>query len=231
VANRAPIITEEWYHCYNRGVDKRTVFEGEDDCERFLMLLYLCNDRDRNTHVIDLELRHATLAGLLRYRSFERGAPLVDIGAYALMDNHLHLIVRQLTDRSVAQFMQRVFTGYTMYFNKKYERSGALFAGSYKSKHLNTDEYFKHALQYVLLNPVDLFEKDWKRGSGDIRTIEKQLRTYKYSSAPDFFGEKRPESSLVHDVRTEYFDRGPALSGMLRDAQQYYRETARQLER
>jgi REP element-mobilizing transposase RayT len=196
-----------------------------------LLLLYLCNDADSNTHVIDLELKHARLERMLDKRTIRRTTPLVDIAAYALMPNHLHFVIRQCTDGGLARFMQRVFTGYTMYFNKKYERSGALFAGSYKSKHLNTDEYFKHALQYVLLNPVELFEPHWKKGRGVLPGIEKQLRAYPYSSIPEFFDVKRPENCIVRDVRKEYFGRKPSLDAMLRDAQGYYRENAKYLDR
>jgi len=231
MGNRVPIATDEWYHCYNRGVDKRLVFMDEDDCERFLILLYLCNDEDSNTRIFNLELRHPRLAKLIARNSIIRGAPLVDIGAYAFMPNHLHFIMRQLSDRGLSRFMQKIFTAYTMYFNKKYERTGPLFSGAYKSKHIGTDEYFKHAIPYVLFNPVELIEPKWKTGSGDLSRIEKNLREYRYASAADFFGIKRPEGCIVYDIRNEYFDQLPSLSGMLRDAQAYYRENTKFLER
>lgn len=228
---REPIATDEWYHCYNRGVDKRLVFMDEDDCERLLVLLYLCNDADSTTHVVDLELKHVRLDSVMNRRTIVRTAPLIDIGAYAFMPNHLHIIGRQLADGGLPSFMQKVFTGYTMYFNKKYQRTGSLFAGTYKSKHLSTDEYFKHAVQYVLLNPVELFEPGWKQGRGITSTIEGQLRGYRYSSVPDFFGSKRPENCIVHDIRSEYFGKKPTLPAMLKDAQLYYRENAKYLDR
>ena len=95
MGNRVPIVADEWYHCYNRGVDKRTVFEDEDDYERLLVLLYLCNDEDANTRLFDLELRHVRLEKVLSRRPV-RGVPLVDIGAYAFMTNHVHFIIRKI---------------------------------------------------------------------------------------------------------------------------------------
>lgn len=231
MAYRMPIAVDEWYHCYNRGVDKRVVFMDEDDCERFLVLLYLCNDIDSTTHVIDLELKHVRLDDILARRTIMRTAPLVHIAVYALMPNHVHFVLRQCVDGGLSRFMQKVFTGYTMYFNKKNDRTGSLFAGSYKSKHLDSDEYFKHAIQYVLLNPVELFQPNWKKGQGLTSAIEKQLRAYRYASVPDFFGHKRPEACIVHDVRREYFDKVPTLAAMLRDAQLYYQENVKYLER
>ena len=231
MGNRIPIATDEWYHCYNRGVDKRQVFIDEDDYERFLLLLYLCNDEESSTRVVDLEMKQIRLAKVLEHRTITRTVPLVDIAAYACMPNHVHFIMRQISDGGLPRFMQKVFTGYTMYFNQKYERTGPLFSGAYKSKHIDTDEYFKHAIQYVLLNPVELVQPNWKKGMGDRSFIETQLLTYRYASVQDFFGGKRPEGKIVHDVRKEYFDRRPSLSAMLRDAQLYYRENARFLER
>lgn len=229
MGNRTPIVENEWYHCFNRGVDRRIVFQDEDDYERFLVLLYVSNDQDSNISISDLELRYATLEKVLK-RKRTRGAPLIDIGAYALIPNHIHLIARPLLGAGLSRFMQKVFTGYTMYFNKKYARTGALFSGTYKSKHLNTDEYFKHALQYVLFNPIELFEPNWKRGAGQLQRIERQLREYKYASVQDFLEIKRPERCIVHSVKEEYFERRPSLSNMLKDAQAYYRENSRYLD-
>ena len=223
MGNRQPIATNEWYHCYSRGVDKRIVCIDEDDYERLLVLLYLCNDEDSNTRIYDLELRYVRLSRLLERKSIIHGAPLVEIGAYAFMSNHVHFILKPLSDRGLSRFMQKVFTGYTMYFNKKYERTGSLFSGTYKSKHIDTDTYFKYALQYVLLNPIELFEPRWKTGHGDLSLIKKQLLSYRYASTSDFFGIKRPEGLIVHNILNEYFDKPPSLNAMLRDAQEYYR--------
>jgi len=230
MANRQPIVAAEWYHCFNRGVDKRLVFLDEDDCERLQALFYLCNEQHSSTHLIDLGLRHIRLEQLIK-RKVRRGLPLIDIGAYALMPNHIHLIARPLFDDTLSLFMQKVFTGYTLYFNKKYERTGPLFSGRYKSKHLDTDEYFKHAIQYVHLNPAELIEPNWKKGEGDIMKIEKELLEYRYASTRDFFGLSRPESHIIHDVRREYFDKLPKLKSMLHDAQAYYKENATFLDR
>ncbi len=229
MGNRVPISGGEWYHCFNRGVDKRRVFESEDDCERFLALLYACNDDESLTRLSDIGFTHLRLAKILKRRS-GRGAPLVDIAAYALMPNHVHFIVRPHADASLSKFMQKIFTAYTMYFNKKFDRTGSLFGGTYKSKHIKTDEYFKHALQYVLLNPVELVEPAWKRGKGDLRSLENALKAYPYASVPEFVSKKRPEGAIIYDVRDEYFDRQPSFASMLSDARAYYRENAKFLD-
>src|SRR3989344_2853321 len=132
MATRNPCSTGEWYHCYNRGVDKRVVFTEPDDYQRFITLLYTCNGTKQ------VWISNPTYHNLSSFLEddIDRGGPLVEIGAYALMPNHPHLVLKQMMDNGIARFMQKVFTGYTMYFNIKNERTGALFAGTYKYRHV-----------------------------------------------------------------------------------------------
>lgn len=222
MANRKPIEVGEWYHCYNRGVDKRKVFASHRDFERFMALMFTANGlsgkRAANAH------RKAGLRNLLDMEVPSGITPLVEIGAYCLMPNHVHFVVKEVTEGGIAAFMQKIFTGYTMYFNKRNERTGALFSGSYKSKHLSTDRYFKHAINYVHMNPVELYEPNWKQGAGNLGKIEEKLRAYKYSSLPDHTGEDRPEKRLLGSEVFSLFDAPTSLSTMLFDAQAYYRD-------
>ena len=219
MANRAPLSIDEWYHCYNRGTEKRTVFEEPRDYERFIALLYTSN----GTKPVRISDRRDTrLHSILSDKLINRGDSIVEIGAYALMPNHIHILVRQLKKNGIAHFMQKVFTGYTMYFNLKYKRTGGLFSGTFKSKHILDDRYLKKVTAYILLNPVELFELQWKKGGGNIKTIEKKLINYPYSSLPDFFNSSRPEKKISGTDWSMYYDTKPRLSRMLADAQEYY---------
>jgi putative transposase len=213
-------VTGEWYHCYNRGTDKRIVFEDITDYERFLTLLYVSN----GTNPIRIsDQRAGGLSVFLEDKSIDRGEPLVEIGAYALMPNHPHLVLKQIADDGIARFMQKVFTGYTMYFNLKNKRTGALFAGTYKSQHVPDDQYLKRVVAYVLLNPAGLFASEWKKGMMNLPLIEKQLLAYRYSSLQDFLGSGRQEKKIVSEM-DEYYDEKPTLNEMLSDAISYYQE-------
>ena len=121
----------------------------------------------------------------------------------------------------IAAFMQKIFTAYTMYFNKKNKRAGALFSGSYKSKHLYSDRYLKHCLAYVMLNPVELFEPEWKQGRAIIGNLRQRLIDYHFSSLPDFMNRKRPENKIVADLANLY-DHKPTLEEVLTDAHAYH---------
>jgi REP element-mobilizing transposase RayT len=217
---RTPLICEEWYHCYNRGVEKRKTYMLADDYDRFLALLYLCNTT-KTFHLSNY--RDVALHSILSDPTIDRGELLVEIGAYSLMPNHVHLVLRQMKDGGISLFMQKLFTAYTMYFNKRHYHSGPLFAGVYKSKHIKNDAYLKQVVPYVLLNAAELAEPQWKKGAGTIAIIEKKIREYPYSSLKDFFNTPRAENKLVVSM-DPYYDKKPTLRAMVTLAQQYYRE-------
>lgn len=222
MATRKPLAVGEWYHCYNRGVDKRKVFDAKKDYERFLLLMYSCNSL-KPFHTSDF--KDTRLTSMLVNASFERGESIVEIGAYTLLPNHLHFALKETQKNGIALFMQKVFTGYTMYFNKKYDRTGALFSGTYKSKHILDDRYLKQVIPYIHCNPIELFEPRWKEGGGNLKTIEKRLLQYPYSSLLDFLHIPRLQRVLLGTSIFEYFDSSLSMRTMLKNAQDYYRET------
>lgn len=181
----------EFYHIYNRGTEKRKIFLTHYDYERFLSLLYLANSEEP----VDLKRQGRTLSELLNQ---ERGEKLVDLCAYCLMPNHFHLIVKEVKEGGISKFIQKLTTGYTMYFNKMNERSGALFQGKFKSEHANDDRYLKYLIAYVHLNPVKLFQAEWKiKEISDRKGAERFLDQYRYSSFLDYCGQSRLENSLL----------------------------------
>jgi len=114
---------------------------------------------------------------------------LVDILAYALMPNHYHLLLRQRTEKGISLFMQKLAGGYTGYFNTKHERSGVLFQGKFKAKHVDEDSYLRHILPYIHTNAVDVFQKNWKKnGIAHPDRALRFLEKYRWSSYPDYLG-------------------------------------------
>lgn len=190
---RVPLADGEYYHIYNRGVEKRTVFTARADYERFLFDLYALNDRHpffnsqyhyRGSTSIE---RLATRARTLGER--QQRVTLVDLVCFCLMPNHYHLLLRQRGDDGVSLFMQKLGTAYTMYFNEKYQRSGALFQGRYKAIHVPRDRYFLPLSRYIHLNPLDTIEPRWKRmGIKSIPRARHFLLTYPWSSYADYVG-------------------------------------------
>src|SRR3989344_907844 len=142
----------EFYHIYNRGVDKRNVFEKPNDYNRFLFLLYLCNSFEH----VDLQKLFRQKKTFSEIFSLEIDKKLTTIGAYCLMPNHYHLLLRETSKNGISKFMQKLSTAYSMYFNIKRQRTGALFQGRYKARHIDNDNYLKYLFAYIHLNPIKI---------------------------------------------------------------------------
>ena len=200
MSRRVSFASGEYYHLYNRGVEKRTIYLDQTDYRRFSHLLYLTN----STKPIHLQKicpavaygRGRCLARIYRER---RPDTFVDILAYCMMPNHFHLLVRAKEDCGVSKFMQKLCTGYTMYFNRRHRRGGTLFQGKFQSTHADTDEYLKYLYAYIHLNPMELLQPDWKENRIQSPSAAKAfLDDYHHSSYLDYGGVSRTESVILN---------------------------------
>ena len=179
----------EYYHVYNRGTDKRKIFLDKADHERFVKLLYVANS-SKSVH-------------LSNYQGFAlleipKGNPIVNVGAWTLMPNHFHLLLKETEENGISEYLHKLLTGYSMYFNKKYRRKGVLFEGSFNAKHLDTDEYLKYQYAYIHLNPIGIIDSGWKEKKiKDKSAARKFIFSYPYSSLQDYAGESRTEAAII----------------------------------
>ena len=122
----------------------------------------------------------------------------MDIITYCLMPNHFHILVRETSEKGVSQFMQRLGTAYSSYFNKKYKRTGTLFEGPFKARLVDTEPYLLYLTSYIHLNPIKLIDPEWKKfGIKNVESAEKFLREYQSSSFIDYVGINRQESVIL----------------------------------
>jgi len=200
----------EYYHIYNRGVEKRKIFLDQKDHGRFVRLFYLANgDRPVVTRLVQG----------LPLDEIDVGNKKIAIGAYVLMPNHFHILVKEIKEGGATSFMEKLQTGYSMYFNKKNERVGPLFQGTFKAEHVSRDEHLKYLFAYIHLNPLKLVEPDWEKGGvKDIKNTRRYLEEYKYSSYPDYVGVSREEGRiLTPDEFPKYFSAPADFEGSLGD--------------
>jgi len=189
---KTTFATDCYYHIYNRGVEKRVIFQGNKDYKRFLLGL-----EEFNTS-LPTEIRSIQLPKT----EAEPPEKLVEIVCFCLMPNHYHLIIKQTVSNGITQFMHKLGTGYAMYFNKKWKRSGILFEGNFKAKLIETDEYLLHLSRYIHLNPVDMINSHWKEdGIKDTNRVKKFLLGYYWSSYPIYI--KKLTSHLISTEQIE----------------------------
>lgn len=149
MTRKVNFATGEFYHIYNRGVDKRTIFSDDYDMKRFFQSMEEFNVEKAIGSIYENSfLKKDQLGGGLGGEA----SKLVNFVCYCLNPNHYHFILEQVLDGGIEKFMQRIGTGYTMYFNNRYKRTGSLFQGVFKASHIDSNEYLLHSSVYVNLN-------------------------------------------------------------------------------
>ncbi len=134
----------EYYHIFNRGNNKRPIFIDDKDFSRFFQSMNEFNSIEPIGSIFENSFRKPLLGS--------SASKLVDFACYCLNPNHFHFILKQIVDNGIQKFMHRIGTGYTKYFNKKYDFSGSLFQGKYKAIHIDSNEYLLHLSAYINLN-------------------------------------------------------------------------------
>mgnify|MGYP001585595635 CR=1 FL=1 len=176
-------LTDKIYHIYNRGVEKRNIFLDNSDYTRFIHDLYEFNDTAPAG-------RFDRIKNTVRDRisdNIKKRQLIVEILAFCLMPNHYHLIIKQLVDGGISDYIQKIGIGYTAIFNRKYERSGVLFQGKTKAVAVETEEQLIHLPYYIHLNPLDLiFPNQKEKGISDWKKAEEFLMQYRWSSHLDY---------------------------------------------
>lgn len=142
-------VEQGFYHVYNRGVEKRAIFEDPRDYAVFLgyLMAYLSPP--------EKDSPSPTKRTVLSYVP-KNYHDTIELHAFALMPNHFHLLIKQTDERTMESFFRSLATRYSMYFNRHYGRVGGLFQGRYKAVIVTSDEQLVHLSRYIHMNPLSL---------------------------------------------------------------------------
>jgi len=196
---KVPLVFGEFFHIYNRGNSKQKIFIDDEDKDRFVKLLYLHNSKNK------INFRDDIIFNNIDAFDYERGESIVSIGAYALMPNHFHIYITSSPtpgvgeESNISLFMRKVCTSYVKYFNTKYNRTGSLFEGRFKSVHIDDEPQAMYLFAYIHLNPIKLIQYNWKEnGIGNISEAIQFLKSYKWSSLIDYLKIDRKENKILN---------------------------------
>lgn len=174
-----PLVTNEYYHVYNRGVERRPTYLRSSDYQEALsgMSYYRFKQPPQRLSYLkrlNPEIRADILSTLRQEEEI-----LVRIIAFCYMPNHFHLLLQQVAEDGISTFLRRWTNSYTRSFNTKYQRVGPLFQGNFQAVRVESTEQLVHLSRYIHINPVV---------SAVIR--ESQLETYRWSSLPEYLSSK-----------------------------------------
>lgn len=187
----------EYYHLYTRGVGKKKIFLDDRDYIRFLfcILHFQYNETFNN---ISNSVTNFSNRGSFHYD--RRDSPSeknrnVEIVAFILMPNHIHIIALELKAGGIAQMMKRALGGYAKYFNAKYEASGHLFQGAYNAVHIEDNEQLLYVSAYL------------HRNARELRGLKGKEEWYLWSSFSDFININRWDKLIKPEIILEQFSK------------------------
>jgi REP element-mobilizing transposase RayT len=201
-------VAGEYYHVFNRGVEKRKIFLDTVDYERFFVYLKEFNCQDPIYSLYRAKQQAVEVKPL-------RKKKIVEIISYCLNPNHFHLILKQVSENGISEFMKRLGVGYTGYFNSKNKRSGVLFQGSYKSVRIRNNDHLLYLSAYVNDN-------HFIHGYSD-----KKDAIWKYSSLLEYLDKKNrnlcSKGVLLEQFRNKnnFFDFVKENSQFMKDKKEY----------
>lgn len=197
MTQKRPIALGEYYHVFNRGAQKHPVFSSKEDSSRMLFGIVHFQSPvqfpkvGRMSQTFDskegFDIPDSQFANILRGKTIE-------LVAFCLMGNHFHLILRELSEGGIAQYMQRISTAYTKYYDQKYASSGHVFQGRYRSVHIKDDRQLLYLSSYIHRNPREL--KVWKDKEHE----------YPWSSLRDYTVENRWGGLLAPEIILDQFE-------------------------
>jgi len=204
---RPQLANGEIYHIVIRTMEGLKLFRNEKDYLRMIHDLFVFNNRVSTSSSYRNTINKSGLdPDLLPRKNQIRRRLLVEILAFCLMPNHVHLLVRQLQDNGISKFMQKIGAGYGGYYNKKYKRNGHLFQGKYRIVHIKNDKQLITIFVYIHTNPTAILVPYWKeRGikGRDLKKIIKFLENYRWSSYSNYLGNKIFPSVTSREFLTE----------------------------
>ncbi len=143
-----PLYTDGVYHVFNRSIAGYIIFNNAVEFERMRSLLNFCRLRKTGC-----SFSHY-LKSAVSFSDIYSEDKHIKIIAYCLMPTHFHLILQQLRDGGISDFMMKVQDSYSLYFNKRHKRKGPLWEAPFKNVPVATDEQLLHLTRYLHINPT-----------------------------------------------------------------------------
>lgn len=176
-----PFVTGEYYHIYNRGVNKQPIFLGVKDYSRALEISEFYSYASSKPKyskfvVLSKEERQKIMDSL-----WNTERRLVEIICYCLIPNHFHFLLKQTEENGISTFMRIIQNSYTRYHNTKHERIGPLLQGQFKAVRVEDENQLLHLSRYIHLNPYSSFVLK------ELTDLEK----YPWSSFPEYLGNRK----------------------------------------
>lgn len=210
---RCILATEEYYHIFNRSVDKRPILTRNSELKRALgaMTYYNCAQSPLKFSKF---LKLSSEQKIIVLKSKQKSGRLVELVAYCFMPNHLHFLVKQTIDSGISKFMSNFQNSYARYFNTKSDRVSPLWQGQFKAVRVEDEDQLLHVSRYIHLNPYTSFV---------VKNLTELLR-YQWSSLPEYLNSTNNKGFCKKDIILSYFGNPTNYRNFILDQSDYQRK-------
>jgi hypothetical protein len=215
---KEPFGVGDYVHVIKRGARGMHLVRDESDRWRFLLLLRHCNDSRSLQENWYRELMDLKMANTLdRPPKWPIQKPLTKVLSYRLMDNHFHLLLKEVVENGIAKFMQKVCSGMSNHFNAKYNEKGSLFQGAYKAKTIKDDDYLKCVSAYIQVkNSFELYS------GGYDKAVQEFEKAYEWSVSDPYcslgcYADDRESPIIEKEILGEIFEGGKEFNSFAKE--------------
>lgn len=213
---KIPLISGQYYHLYNRGINKQPIFLQLKDYKRALDILYFYSFATLKLRFSKFVLLSQEEKDLFWERLRKENNKFVEIVSFCLMPNHFHFLLLQIQDNGISKFMANFQNSYTRYFNTRHKKIGPILQGQCKAVRVEDDDQLLHLSRYIHLNPYSSFV---------VKTLE-DLELYPWSSLQEYIGKVSGEI-CKKDIILSHFKSSEAYKAFVFDQAEYQRELER----
>ncbi|MEK7121798.1 MAG: transposase [Patescibacteria group bacterium] len=184
---REPFEVDSFIHVVKRGTRGFPIVRNNADRWRFILMLRHFNDENISENWYRELMDEKISNTLARVPTWPNQKKIVNILGYCLLDNHFHLLLKEIIAGGVSRFMHKLGIGMTKAFNEKYQEKGTLFQGAYHSKTVTDDEYLKYVSVYIQVkNAFELYPGGIKKAMDNFEMAYEWATRYPYYSLGDY---------------------------------------------
>lgn len=197
-----------YYHIYNRGVEKRKIFQDGQDYAVFLSYLkeYLVPKDEKllESIIADPNAGWREKSRAIQHLKLNNFFGEIILMAYCLMPNHFHFLLKQKSDMAIDKFLNSLGTRFTMFVNSKYERVGPLCQSEYKAVLIESDEQLLYTSGYI--------HRNFKPKALALKGVALRSWIYKQpSSLPEYLGLRKTEWVHPEEILKYFSQNNPNL--------------------
>lgn len=212
-------VPNEYYHIYNRVMFSMPEFRVSKNADRLEQAFLLANStKSAEAFQFLRNNKDASLKDAIEIT--KQGNKLVDVLCYSIMPDHYHLLVKEIQENGIVNFVRKCDISISKYINISQDRKGPLFESFFKSKHVSTNEYLIHLSVYIHLNPLDFISgKEWRQHKlKNWTNVKNNLLKYKWSSLKSFLNPSE-ENKIIsgQQIILDQFNTGENYESFLRD--------------